>query len=387
MAKSVLITGARAAAALDLARAFLAEGWDVHLADCVTARMARWSRLAVLHHRYPSPRSSAAEFRASIVDLVERYSIALVVPTCEEVFHLAAPAMRDALSGKLLAPDLATLRQLHDKLAFATSCRAWGLDAPESHAIESAEDLAPFLHSSRDWVFKPRFSRFGDRTLISPSAAELASSPPIAAGGWMAQRRIAGEEACFHAVAHHGVLTGFAAYRSRWRLGGGASYAFEPLDSRRSEHLRAIAAATAKEDRIHGQFACDVMFDVAGKPWLLECNPRATSGIHLLIAQGTAFAALTGEPQHHVTDDVRPTYLGPAMWVLGLPQAIRTGRLREWCATLAKGRDAISRAGDRAPALGALVDAAAFAFKGLVMGISTNAATTCDIEWNGEDLA
>lgn len=75
------------------------------------------------------------------------------------------------------------------------------------------------------------------------------------------------------------------------------------------------------------------------------------------------------------------------MWVLGLPLAIRTGRLREWCVTITKGRDAISRPGDRAPALGALVDAAAFAFKGLAMGISTNAATTCDIEWNGEDLA
>lgn len=387
MARAVLITGARAAAALDLARAFVAEGWDVHLADCVTSRMARWSRLPVLHHRYPSPRSSAAKFRARIAELVERHSIALVVPTCEEVFHLAAPAMRDALSGRLLAPDLVTLRQLHDKLAFATSCRAWGVDAPESHAIQSAEDLAPFLHSSRDWVFKPRFGRFGDRTMVGPSAAKLASSTQIAAGGWMAQRRIAGEEACFHAVAHHGVLTGFASYRSRWRLGGGASYAFEPLDSSRSELLHEIAAAMASKALVHGQFACDVMFDIAGKPWLLECNPRATSGIHILIAQGAASGALSGEVQPPPIDDSRPIFLGPAMWVLGLPLAIRTGRLREWCVTITKGRDAISRRGDRAPALGALVDAAAFAFKGLAMGISTNAATTCDIEWNGEDLA
>lgn len=387
MARAVLITGARAAAALDLARAFVAEGWDIHLADCVTARMARWSRLAVLHHRYPSPRSSAAEFRARIVDLIERHSITLVVPTCEEVFHLAAPAMRDALSGKLLAPDLASLRQLHDKLAFATSCGTWGLNGPESHAIESVEELAAFLASSRDWVFKPRFSRFGDRTLISPSAAELASSPQIATGGWMAQRRIAGDEVCFHAVACHGVLTGFAAYRSHWRLGGGASYAFEPVGRSRSEHLSDIAAAIAQKAGMHGQFACDVLFDIAGEPWLLECNPRATSGIHILIAQGAASGALSGEVQPPAIDDSRPIFLGPAMWVLGLPLAIRTGRLREWCAMITKGRDAISRRGDRAPALGALVDAAAFAFKGLAMGISTNAATTCDIEWNGEDLA
>ena len=196
MARRVLITGARAAAALDLARAFVAAGWHVYLADCVAVCMARWSRLAVHHHRYPAPRLHAAAFRAEIAGLVERHAIDLVVPTCEEVFHLAAPALHELLGKKLYASDLPTLRLLHDKFAFAQGCQAWGLSAPESHALDDAEALDPFMHVSRDWVFKPRFSRFGDRTLVGPDTERLVRSRLAMASGWMAQRRIVGDEAC-----------------------------------------------------------------------------------------------------------------------------------------------------------------------------------------------
>jgi hypothetical protein len=38
------------------------------------------------------------------------------------------------------------------------------------------------------------------------------------------------------------------------------------------------------------------------------------------------------------------------------------------------------------PFLGALVDSAKFSLSGLAKGISTTAATTHDIEWNGEEF-
>jgi hypothetical protein len=79
-------------------------------------------------------------------------------------------------------------------------------------------------------------------------------------------------------------------------------------------------------------------------------------------------------------------YLVPAMLLLGLPRALRRLDLAGWRACLAAGRDAISRPGDRAPLAGAVADAAAFLLSGLRHNISTNAATTRDIEWNGEEL-
>ncbi len=385
MAKKVLITGARAAAALDVARDFAADGWEVHLADCLTARVARWSRVPARHHYYPPPRQQGAAFRARIADLVEEHDFALVVPTCEEVFHLAAPSLHQQLGVRLFAPNLAMLRRLHDKRAFAGACNDWGLSAPETHSIESRGDLAPFQAASREWVFKPQFSRFGDCALIAPNAAELSHIEPSPMRPWIAQRCIRGEEVCFHAIAYHGRLTGFAAYRSDWRLGGGARYAFEPLVQRRHLCLHDIAAQLALRGGLHGQFACDVMFDALDIPYLLECNPRATSGVHLLSGNGALAQAISqGTPMPKATGS--RAYLAPAMWLFGLPLALRKRRLAEWRALLATGTDAISRVGDRTPIAGALVDAARFFATGLRHGISTNAATTFDIEWNGEEM-
>lgn len=385
MPKRVLITGARAAASLDVARDFAAAGWQVHLADSTRVRMARWSRLAAHHHYYPPPRQQSAAFRACIKELVERHDIALVVPTCEEVFHLAAPQLRQALGEKLFAPDLGTLRGLHDKLAFAKACAEWGLPAPESHGVEDPEALQRFASTSHEWVFKPRFSRFGESAVVGPDPAALARIDATPAGPWLAQRRIRGEEVCLHAVAHNGRLVAFTTYASQWKLKGGARYAFEPLAHERDQALRVIAEALAERANIHGQFACDVIFDAADKPYLIECNPRATSGVHLLAGQGD-FARAIADGIAMAGRQQGPAYLAPAMWLLGFSRALRQGQLAQWRSLLSSGNDAISRTGDRAPLAGALIDALGFFLKSLRHNISTNAATTFDIEWNGEEM-
>lgn len=385
MTRRVLITGARAAAALDLARDFLAAGWEVHIADCRPTRMARWSRLALRHHHYPAPRQQGEAFRCAVAALVEEERIDLVVPTCEEVFHLAAPSLRAALGARLFAPDLAVLRQLHDKLAFARACEGWDLPVPESHLLASNEDAARFAAEASGWVFKPCFTRFGDAALVAPSPEALVQIAPTPQAPWLAQRRIRGSEACFYAVAHHGALTAFCVYRSDWRLGGGASYAFEPLTGAPAEALRDIAARLAACAGLHGQFACDAIFDAQRQPFLIECNPRATSGVHLL-AGSSALARAIGEGMLLDAPAQTPAFLGPAMLVYGLPQAIRERRLREWARLLAHGRDAISRPGDRLPLAGALADAARFMQEGRAHAITTTAATTRDIAWNGEEL-
>lgn len=384
-ARSVLITGARSAAALDIARDFSTAGWRVHLADSTVSLMARWSSLDIRHHRYPSPRQEGAAFRSWVAGAVKEFGVDLVVPTCEEIFHLATAPLHDALGERLFAPPQETLRRLHDKLLFAQAARTWGLPTPESIAVGSTADLDRFMADSSEWVFKPRFTRFGGSTLIGPDARSLAALADAIDDGWMAQRRIRGDEASLHFIAHRGTLCAFAAYGSGWRLKGGASYAFEPVSQARAEHLHSLAEALVHGGNLHGQFGCDVMFDEAGEAMIIECNPRATSGVHLLAGDG-ALARAIGDGASLPPRDQPTAYLGPAMVAFGLPHALASGRISEWRACLANGRDAISRRGDRMPFLGALVDSAKFSLSGLAKGISTTAATTHDIEWNGEEF-
>ena len=92
-----------------------------------------------------------------------------------------------------------------------------------------------------------------------------------------------------------------------------------------------------------------------------------------------------GEATLHARE--QPRHMLPAMLTYGLRQALTERRLGEWRRDLGAGRDVIGAAGDRRPALGAVLDTLGFMAKARRAQISVTEATTADIEWNGEEMA
>ncbi|MFT4254971.1 MAG: ATP-dependent carboxylate-amine ligase [Caulobacter sp.] len=380
----VLITGARAPAALDLARAFRAAGVRVRMADCGPSRAARLSKAPEAVHAYASPVTRPEAFAQDVEDLVDALAPSLVVPTCEEVFHLAALAeRRPTLAATLFAPPLARLRTLHSKRLFAQACLAEALPVPRTWSLTGPEDLAD-LPPAGELVLKPEYSRFGVHALIRPAARQVADLPISPERPWVAQAFVAGTEVSFYAVARGGRLAAFCAYGSAWRDRGGASYAFATPPDMAIGALRGLAERLAERLVGDGQFACDVIMDAEGAPWLLECNPRATSGVHLFQRDAAFGRALLADGPLVEPGAPPPLHVAPALWLLGLPAALRERRLADWNILRRDGRDVLTAPGDRAPLVGALIDSAAFGLKALATGRSLAAAMTADIEWNGD---
>ncbi len=196
----------------------------------------------------------------------------------------------------------------------------------------------------------------------------------------MVQSRVEGREVCFHAVAVAGRLAAFGAYGSPWRMAGGAGYAFAPLDEPVESRLMETAARLAQVVGT-GQFACDLIVDAADRPWLIECNPRATSGVHLFGGRRGLADAFFGREGTTLIGRDRG-HLGPAMWRYGLPSALAQGRLGEWCEQRRAAPDVIAR-GRGFAAAGAVLDSAAYALEALVRGGGLERAMTRDMEWNG----
>ena len=383
MTGRVLITGARAPAALELARSFRAAGFEPHLADSVGARMATASKAPAAVHRHAPPRQDPQGFRSDLKRLAESLDPVFVIPTCEEVFHLAGAAPAVGLAGKVFAPDLERLRVLHRKSAFADLCERLGLHAPRTRRVESASEIIPFAEHADALVFKPDWSRFGDRARVRPRLHDLARVRPSPSEPWCVQDYVAGEEVCFYAVARRGRLVAFAAYRPRWRTRGGASFAFEPIEPALARKLAEPAAVIADKAVGTGQFACDAIVDSGGRVWLIECNPRSTSGVHLFAESALAHAMAAGTPAE-ATPGLR--YLGPAMGLMGLPAALASGKLDAWRTDLREGREVIGAPADGGPLWGALADAAMFQLAAFANGRSLTAQMTADIAWNGEAL-
>ncbi|MBA4342787.1 MAG: ATP-grasp domain-containing protein [Methylibium sp.] len=383
MTRSVLVTGARAPVALDLARAFMAAGHSVTLADSVTPFAARWSvagRGRVL--RVPPARHAFRAYREALHAWVADHPQALVVPTCEEVFYVAEAAAQCGFADRVLAPPPTVLRRLHSKIAFAHWARSLGIPAPETTPVASREEVLALASRPRQGlVLKPEFSRFGTATLLQPAPRELQAVDAKPGSRWAAQAYVAGEEICLWACARDGVIVASAAYRPAWRLGRSASFAFEALDC---PGALEIAQALAADARISGQLSFDIILRPNGEAVPIECNPRAVSGLHLFDGAGHLARAMLGDgPATHVTRGL--TYLGPAMLLLGAVQGLRHGRMLAWARDLRRGKDALAAAGMYAPA-GALLDAARFAWVGLSRRRSATRQSTDDIEWNGETI-
>jgi hypothetical protein len=381
MTGTVLITGARAPVAQDLARACRAAGYDVHLADSVPSRAARALRPAFPVHRLPSPRRAFAAFRTATCRLVEAIGATHILPTCEEVFWLAEAAARDGYAERLFAPDLALLARLHSKARFVDFAASLGIAVPETQILEAPLPPEALQRPFEQLVLKPEYSRFATHTLIAPSAARFARVRPSPACRWVAQQRIQGDEVCSWSALRHGRVTAFAAYRPRWRQGRAAAFQIEAVAA---PAIREISEKVGAATGMTGHLSFDVIVDAAGVAFPIECNPRAVSGLHLFDASADLARAMfegvpCGEPQPGML-----RHMGPAMALLGLPAALFSGRLGALRADWQRSRDVIAREGGARVTLACLADAAGFALQALRSKRSPAGATTADIEWDGE---
>lgn len=376
----VLILGARAPACLEWARAFAASGWTVSVGDSLAWPLARASR--AVHHfiRLPEPRSNPQAWVDALARRIRQDGIDLLLPTCEEVFYLAHGLPQLAPLCRVLTSDFELLHRLHHKGRFAGMTRGWSVEAPETRLLQRSEDAKALASESRDWVFKPAYSRFASRTLIRPDVSAVRALRPTPEQPWVAQRFVAGDEHCSFSLLVEGRLCAHACYRPLYRVGRGSGIYFQPVQP---DAVRRFVEAFGQATGYSGQVGFDFIADAAGRFHVLECNPRATSGIHLFDDQSGALVdALSGvgEP---LLPSPAPRMVALAMLLIAAPRQLGSAAFwRDYHAA----RDVILRGGDVGPLLAQLLGVGEIAARALVRRRGLLAASTADIEWDGQPL-
>ncbi|MFI6596535.1 hypothetical protein ACIBHX_09805 [Nonomuraea sp. NPDC050536] len=356
---TVLITGGRAPVALDLARKFARSGMRVVVAESSRGNLCRASKAVARTYRIPPPRQAPEAFADALVKIVKREGVELVVPTCEEIFYVARARDRLLEHCEVLAAPLDTLRKLHSKWEFIRLAESYGLPVPRT-------DRGTWPHRGTPYVTKPEFSRFGTHVRVDAPIPRT----------WVAQERLDGPQICTYSVARDGRIAAHVAYAVDFTASG-ACVSFESAD-----HPAIEEWVTTFVERLG--FTGQIAFDfVAGDRVLpLECNPRATSGVHLLGDDLTG--ALMGAAQPVVRPEPgRRAMIALAMLSFGLANVRSARDLRRWAGFLATAEDVIAMPGDRGPF------AAQFGvlwqnwIRSLWTGRSLVECSTYDIEWNG----
>lgn len=285
MTKTVLLTIGRLPKALDLARSFAAAGYRVVVADPFRWHLTRVSRTVVKNYQVTAPATDRRQYLADVREIVDRERVDLVVPVSEETMYVTA--LRDVMTPhvELFAMPHNAVVDLHNKRAFIEKAAALGLATPATQPL--GDPAAGAIAASGDYVIKPVFScsgrgvRFFYRNTPLPAATSGESE--------IVQQRIAGELYSTFSIAQRGNVRLTAVYRGAV-MSGTVAVCFERVDG-----MSAIETwvKTFVETTGHtGFIAFDMIVDAAGRAFAIECNPRATSGIHFVNPDFLAAAIL-----------------------------------------------------------------------------------------------
>jgi uncharacterized protein YjiS (DUF1127 family) len=174
------------------------------------------------------------------------------------------------------------------------------------------------------------------------------------------------------------------AYRPVWRAGVGAGVAFERVDaaSGPGRDARAIAERLAAHLALTGQFGLDLMATTSGVQ-VLECNPRATSGVHLFAPDDGLAGAFSGVEARSPSRASARLAIPHTMYaVAGMK---RPADVTRWLSQM-RAPDALRPPDDRIR-ISTLLRSVAVQARAARRGrVSLTEASTHDLEWNGEPL-
>ncbi|EGJ27022.1 ATP-grasp domain-containing protein [Streptococcus porcinus] len=369
----VLITSPRAPVTIDWVRLALRSNHEVHLTDSLESPLAFFTYeqgLRPIYHKIAGPRYDFKAYAKAMTALIEQMD--LVIPTCEDIFYLEQVPLSESNRAKCLMPDKDLIFQLHHKYAiYQIIMNPVGIVYPKTKLLESWTDLDQTQLSST--ILKPVFSRFGKEVIRDINNESYEIKPISSSYPWVQQEKINGQNLCSYAICHHGEVVAQVVYQAQYCLNGSASSYFEAYDEPR---INAFVCDFVARTNYHGQIAFDFI-DNGQDIYLLECNPRATSGLHLL-SEGLRIEE--AGIRYTETGELPVKSMGKGLYFLFGLQALGQGKIAELMRDK-KRSESILKGVPMHHLIAALAE---FTKIAAVKKISLTQASTDDIQYDGE---
>ncbi len=378
----MLITGSRSYTALEMARLFRRSGWDVYVADCVRYPVCRGSNTVTRSFLLPSPKENYDGFIDGLIQIIQQYRIDLLMPSSEEIFFIGRSLNKLSTYCEVFCDSFEKLNCLHNKWEFSRLASECRVQAPATFLLQSAEDLKQFEGSTAQYVFKPVYGRFAAHNLFGPDLSQLRQIQPNPSNPWIAQKYIQGEEYCSYHLAVDGNIKAHACYRPAYRMGKASGYYFQPVKDLEMEQF---SSEIAKKLQFTGHLAFDFMKSPDGTLYVLECNPRTTSGLHFLSQKELVSPFLPGEEamiRHHTAP--KPKMIGYVMLLRPLYHGVNG--LRRWARDFANADDVLYDRRDSRVIIYHFLSLLETVYDSFSKRVSLKDAATSNIEWDGEKI-
>lgn len=388
--KKILLTGGRSPITLDLARSLNDCGFSVYGVESSPYTLCEYSNAFKKFKLITAPNDSLNQYKEELIAFINENKIDLVIPTNEEAFQISK--IKEELSKVChpLVSSLERLNQLHHKFEFNQQVVSLNLPAPKSYQTHTSEEILSLLDKipSEKIVLKPSYSRFATQTLLLKKEAAKAyvfNHKEVFTIPYVLQEFIEGKELCSTSFALEGELLSHVTYSHDFTAGKGAGICFEAIHHPAIENWVRLFV---KQTQFTGHLSFDFIINDKEELYPLECNPRATSGLHLLVHQKNYIENLT---QTKLNLEIQKTPPSPekkaqiklAMLVYGFFSIRSISECFNWFKIFFTAREVIFSLNDIKPFFIQFVSFYSLIRKAKKANCSPLEYSTKDIEWNG----
>jgi hypothetical protein len=297
---NILLTNGRFPTTIDLARQLHLLSHNVFVVDAMHYHVCKFSTAIKKSYQVPAPHYDSDGFIAGVEQVINDAKIDIIIPMHEEILYLAASG-KSLIIDRLRAPDWSTLLAMHNKWTFSQFLQQQGLQGPKASLCRSISDVKTVLKfapgsTDKSWAVKPVFGRASQNVYHLDGSSEIPKELEesiSAMNPYIAQEWVTGRRYCSYSVFRNGAVSVFGLYPVEDTIDGSSCVYFRSVSCVEIETFVA-KMATALSHVPCAQFAFDFTETKEYGVVALECNPRATSGIHLFSGTTVLAESLTG---------------------------------------------------------------------------------------------
>ncbi len=360
----ILITCPRAPVTIEWIRIFNKNRHEVILVDSVSFPIAKYYNNTKFI-QVPSPRLAFEEYKEAMSKLIKE--VDWVISNCEDIFYLIH--VRDSIKTDtfFFMPPSDLLFTMHHKFEFFSKLNSH-VKFPETKLITKKTQIS----LDKNKILKPVFSRFGRSVILDINSQSIAPIEISSVYPWVEQERIEGKSICNYALLLDGEVLAHVAYEPMYMLNGAAATYFKAYED---ERLDNFIKQFAKDNNYTGQVAFDFIDD-GDDLYVLECNPRATSGLHIM-SEGLAFVNNTFS--YDKKYEKNAYRVGSALYAMFGVHSLLKGELK----TLQKDYNSSVDVMKGVPLYGQILYVLAMVFRAIRHRKSITEASTFDMEFDG----
>lgn len=380
--KRVLLTGARAPISLHLCRALAEGGIEVYTADSIFHALAKSSKCSKEFFLYPSPKFEPQQFIECLIQIINKREIDLLIPTCEEIFYISMFRKQLSLYCEIFVDDFEKLKLLHHKVNFIHFVDKLGFSTPKTYLLSpQINDLSIKKEFPSEFVLKKAYTRFSESVSFYKSGDKLPKNV-FTDSNWLIQEKINGTQYCSYGIARNGKLLAHSVYKSEITAGIGATLTFEYIDK---PDIEQFVQTVVEKISFTGQISFDFIENQKGVALPIECNPRATSGLHLFGKEIVQAILKDIDKTLYPSKDTKEA-IKLGVFLYGLKNLKRLNSLRQLFQVFFTFKDTIYRKNDKTPFFYQFISMYNLWIASKKNHVNILEQSTYDMRWDGDDV-